>query len=235
MTRRGPSRRRGGCGCSLLVLLVLLVGLAVAAELGARWYLGDRVEREVSDRIGAPVSADFGTWPILPELALDRSVDSVHLTSPGNETVPRIDVTGRDVTLVDDVVHAATASGTATLNGPQLAAAAAAGDPGTASPAEGLSEVRSVHPDPVAGLLRADIGGIAEIGVSPGVTGGQLTLTPEQTALLGFPLPEGLFSGIAGTVDSTVAALPDGVGIDNALVVDDGLEVHLSGTDITLR
>jgi len=235
MNRRGSSRRRGGCGCSLLLLLLLLVGVAVAAEVGARWYLGDHVEQEVSQRIDAPVSAGFGMRPILPELALDRSVDSVRLTSPGNETVPRIDVTGRDVTLVDDVVHAATASGTATLNGPQLTAAAAAGNPGTGSPVAELSEVRSVHADPAAGLLRADIGGIAEIGVSPGVSGGQLTLTPEQTSLLGFDLPEGLFSGIAGTVDSTVSALPEGVGIDGARVVDDGLEVQLSGTDIALR
>src|SRR5699024_713892 len=87
MNRRGSSRRRGGCGCSLLLLLLLLVGVAVAAEVGARWYLGDHVEQEVSQRIDAPVSAGFGMRPILPELALDRSVDSVRLTSPGNETV----------------------------------------------------------------------------------------------------------------------------------------------------
>src|SRR5699024_2918494 len=189
MNRRGSSRRRGGCGCSLLLLLLLLVGVAVAAEVGARRYLGDRVEQEVSQRIDAPVSDGFGMRPILPELALDRSVDSVRLTSPGNETVPWIDVTGRDLTLVGDGDHAG-------------------------SPVADLSEVRSVHADPAAGLLRADIGGIAEIGVSPGVSGGQLTLTPEQTSLLGFDLPEGLFSGIAGTVDSTVSALPEGVGID---------------------
>lgn len=236
MNRRSPARRRrGGCGCSLVFLLLLLVGIVVAAEFGARWYLADRAEREASDRLGAPVSVEFGAAPILPGLITDRSVDDVHFTSPGTQTVPRIDVTGHDVTLVDGVVHAATAAGTATLSGPQLTAAAAAGNPGNDSPLAGLSEVRSVRPDAAAGLLHADIGGIAEIGVAPGVTNGQLTLTPQQSALLGFPLPDGLFSGIAGTVDSTIASLPDGVVIDGAQVVDDGLEVRLSGTDVALR
>lgn len=212
-----------------------MVGIVVAAEFGARWYLADQVEQKATDRLGAPASVEFGALPILPGLIIDRSVDHVRLTSPGNAIVPSIDVTGRQVTLVDGVVHAATAAGTATLDGNQLTAAAAQGNPGNNSPLAGLSEVRSVRPDAAAGLLHADIGGIAEVGVSPGVTNGQLTLTPQQTALLGFPLPDGLFSGISGTVDSAIASLPDGVVIDEAEVVDDGLEVRLGGTDIVLQ
>lgn len=229
------SRRRGGCGCSLLLLLVLLVGLAVAAEFGARWYLSDRAEREASAELGAPVSVGFGRTPILWDLASTRAIDTVRLTSPGAQSVPRIDVTGRSVRLVDGTILAATADGTATLSGAQLAAAAAEGNPAGDSPVAGLTEVRSVLPDPQAGLLRADIGGIAEIGVAPGVDDGQLTLTPQQTSLLGLPLPDGLFSGITGTVDSTVASLPDGVVITGARVVPDGLEVVLAGTQVALR
>ena len=71
--------------------------------------------------------------------------------------------------------------------------------------------------------------------MAPGVSGGRLTLTPEQTELIGIPLPDGLFSGITGTVDSTVASLPEGVSIHGARVVPDGLEVALIGTDVTLR
>lgn len=207
----------------------------MAAEFGARWYLADRAEREATARLGAPVSVGFGSKPILMDLATDRSVGTVHLTSPGNATVPRLDVTGHDVSLVDGAIRAATADGVATLSGEQLTAAAAQGNPAEGSPVAGLTEVRSVRPDVPAGLLRADIGGIAEIGVTPGVTDGQLTLTPEQTSLLGFPLPDGLFSGISGTVDSTVAALPEGVTITGTRVVDSGLEVDLSGRDVVLR
>lgn len=207
----------------------------MAAEFGARWYLADRAEREATARLGAPVSVGFGSKPILMDLATDRSVGTVHLTSPGNATVPRLDVTGHDVSLVDGAIRAATADGVATLSGEQLTAAAAQGNPAEGSPVAGLAEVRSVRPDVPAGLLRADIGGIAEIGVTPGVTDGQLTLTPEQTSLLGFPLPDGLFSGISGTVDSTVAALPEGVTITGTRVVDSGLEVDLSGRDVVLR
>lgn len=236
MNRRAPvRRRRSGCGCSLIVLFLLLVGIVVAAEFGARWYLADQVEQKAADRLGAPVSVEFGALPILPGLITERSVDQVRLTSPGNATVPRIDVTGRQVTLVDGAVHAATAAGTATLSGNQLTAAAAQGNPGNDTPLAGLSEVRSVRPDAATGLLHADIGGIAEIGVSPGVTDGQLTLTPQQSALLGFPLPDGLFSGISGTVDSAIASLPDGVVIDGTEVVNDGLEVRLGGTDVVLQ
>lgn len=211
------------------------MGLVVAAEFGARWYLSDRAEREASAELGAPVSVGFGRTPILWDLATTRAVDTVRLTSPGAQTVPRIDVTGSSVRLVDGAILAATANGTATLTGAQLAAAAAEGNPAADSPVAGLTEVRSVRPDAQAGLLVADIGGIAEVGVAPGVSDGQLTLTPQQTALLGFPLPDGLFSGITGTVDSTVASLPDGVVITGARVVPDGLEVALAGREVTLR
>ena len=67
------------------------------------------------------------------------------------------------------------------------------------------------------------------------MTDGQLTLTPQQTSLLGFDLPNGLFSGITGTVDSTVASLPDGVVIEGARVVPEGLEVALGGQDVVLQ
>ena len=157
------------------------------------------------------------------------------LAEPGNATVPHLNVTGHGVRLVDGGIRAATAEGVATLTAEQLAAAAAEGNPATGSPVAGLAEVRSVRPDAPAGLLRADIGGIAEIGVTPGVTNGQLTLTPQQTSLLGFPLPDGLFSGITATVDSTVESLPDGVLITDARVVDDGLDVDLVGRDVVLR
>lgn len=216
-------------------MLLLLVGLILAAEFGARWYLSDRAEREASAQLGAPVSVGFGNEPILLDLLTERAVGTVHLTSPGDATVPRLDVTGHGVRMVDGGIRAATADGVATLTGEQLAAAAAQGNPAGDSPVAGLAEVRSVRPDVPAGLLRADIGGIAEIGVTPGVTDGQLTLTPQQTSLLGFPLPDGLFSGITGTVDSTVASLPDGVTITGARVVDAGLDVDLSGRDVVLR
>lgn len=230
--RAGRSGCGAGCGISLLVLLLLLAGLVAAAEFGARWYLGDRIEREASDRLAAPVSAEFGPTPVLWTLAVDRSVDTVHVTSPGNATLARLDVTARGARLVDGAVRADSAAGTATVSEPQLVAAAAEGNPTTGSPVGGLTDVRSVRPDAAAGLLRADIGGFAEVGVVPGVTGGRLTLTPQETSVLGFPLPDGLFSGITAAVGTAVDALPEGVTIDGARVVDDGLEVHLGGRDV---
>lgn len=242
MRRRDPYDRRArrsgcgsGCGLSLVVVLLLVAGLAVAAEFGARWYLGDRIEREAADRLAAPVSAGFGPTPVLWTLATDRSVDTVHLTSPGNATLPRFDVTARGVRLIDGALRADTADGTATVSEPQLVAAAADGNPTTGSPVGGLTDVRSVRPDAAAGLLRADIGGLADVGLTPGVSGGRLTLTPQETSVFGFPLPDGLFSGITGTVATAVDALPEGVAIDGVRVVDDGLEVHLGGRDVRLR
>ena len=168
MDRRGRrDNRRGGCGCgcSLVLLLLLLAGLVVAAEFGARWYLSDRAEREASAELGAPVSVEFGTSPVLWDLATQQAVGTVRLTSPGDATVPRIDVTGYSVSQVDGGIRAESADGTATLSADQLAAAAAEGNPAEGSPIAGMTEVRSVRPDAPAGLLRADIGGIAEIGV----------------------------------------------------------------------
>ena len=233
--RRGGSGCGCGCGLAAFVVLLLLAALVVAAEFGGRWYLTDRIEREASARLGAPVSAELGPTPLLWTLATDRSVESVRLTSPGGGSLPRIDVTARSVRLVDGAIRADTADGTATVSEAQLAAAAADGNPTGDSPVAGLTEVRSVRPDPGAGLLRADIGGMAEIGVVPGVDGGRLTLTPQETSILGFPLPDGLFSGITGTVETAVDSLPDGMAIDGARVVGEGLEVHLSGADVSLR
>ena len=184
--------------------------------------------------LDAPVDVSFGRGLLLWEVLTTRTADQVHLTSPGSETVPQLDVTGHSVSLVDGAIHAVGVDGTAVLNEQQLVAAAQS-DPVQDSPVAGLTEVRSVRPDVASGLLRADIGGIAEIGVSPGVMDGQLTLRPEQTALLGFPLPDGLFAGITTVVDSTVARLPQGVVIEGARVVDEGLEVSLGGRDVVLE
>lgn len=235
--RRGATRRgrsRGGCGCSLLVV-VLLAGLLVVAEFGARWYLSDQAEREASAQLGAPVSVEFSGTPLLWDLLSRQHVSSVHLTSPGSATVPRIDVTGHSVTRVDGGIRADSADGTATLDPDQLTAAAARGNSTEDTPLEGLAEIRSVRPDPPSGLLLADVGGIAEIGVAPSVVDGQLALTPQHTSLLGFELPGGLFSGITATVDDTMAALPEGVTIEDARVVEGGLEVGLEGRDVVLR
>lgn len=234
--RTGRGNRGGGrgCGCSLILLVLLLVGLVAAAEFGTRWYLADRAEREVSVRIDAPADVSFGRGLLLWELISSRSAGEVHLTSPGSDTVPQLDVTAHSVTLVDGALHAETLDGTAVLDEQQLVAAAAQGGP-EGSPIAGLTEVRSVRPDAAAGLLRADLGGIAEIGVAPSVTDGRLTLRPEQTALLGFPLPDGLFSGITTVVDSAVADLPQGVVIEGTRVVTEGLEVSLGGRDVVLQ
>ena len=67
MGRRDPhdTRRRGcGCGTGLLGLVVLIVVLLAVGEFGARWYLGDRIENAASEKLGAPVSASFGTSPV---------------------------------------------------------------------------------------------------------------------------------------------------------------------------
>lgn len=214
--------------------MLLLAALVVAAEFGARWFLADRAEREISTQIDAPVTVSFGGGSLLWDLATTRSASTVHLTSPGSATVPSLDLTGQTVSLSGSTVHVGTVHGTAVLNEQQMVAAAAQGAQESSAPIAGLTEIRSVRPDPAAGLLRADLGGLAEIGVMPGVMDGQLTLRPEQTALLGFPLPDGLFSGITAKVSSTVASLPQGMVIEGARVVDEGLEVTLGGSDVTV-
>lgn len=229
------ARKRGGCGRSLLLLLLAVVAVGAAAEFGARWFLADRAEARASESLGAPVTVSFGGGLLLWDVVSTRSVGTVHVTSPGSDTVPQIDVTAHTVRLMDGGLTAATADGTATLDGDQLTAAAAAGNPTENSPLAGATEVRSVTPEPGNGLLSADIGGIVRVGVSPGVSNGALTLTPEQTTILGVSLPAGLFSGITATVDSAVASLPEGVSIEGARVTESGLEVSLGGRDVVIR
>lgn len=212
-------------------LVVLLLVLVAAGEFGARWYLGDRVEREASSRLGAPVDASFGRESVLWGVVTDRSVPTVHLTSPGAGDVPRLDVTGHHARLDDGAVTVDSAEGTAFVTDAQLTRAVEGQTIG-ANPVTGGVSIRSVHADPGAGVLRADIGGLAEVGAEPGVSGGRLTLSPQQAEILGFPLPDGLFGGITTTVDTALEKLPEGVSLDGAKVVPGGLEVHLTGTAV---
>ena len=119
---RGEQGGRRGCGCSLILLVVILVGLVAAAEVGLRWYLSDRAEKEVSAHLDAPVDISFGGGLLLWEVLTTRTAEKVHLTSPGSETVPQLDVTGRSVSLVDGAVHAAGGDGTAVRLEPLLGA-----------------------------------------------------------------------------------------------------------------
>ena len=226
--RRGP-----GCGARLFGLLLLLVLLAVGAEFGARWFLADRIENRASQRLEAPVDVTFGTSPVLPGLVTSRTLDSLHLSSPATAETPALEIDGAGARLDGDTVTLDSISGTATLTDAQLTEAATRGDRGSGAVAE-LTAIRSVRADVAEGVLRADVGGVAEIGATPGVSDGRLTFSPQQTEILGLPLPDGLFSGITTIVDGTMDDLPAGVTIDGARVVDGGLEVHLSGTGVTV-
>lgn len=63
-----------------MVVLLLIVGAAIAAELLAPRLVADRVEERVRERTDetAEVSADAGAFPFLPDLLLDGVMD--HLT-----------------------------------------------------------------------------------------------------------------------------------------------------------
>ena len=226
--RRGP-----GCATRLFGLLLLLALLAVGAEFGARWFLADRIETRASQQLGAPVDISFGATPILPGLLLDRTVDSLHLSSPATAETPALEIDGAGARIAGETVTLDSVSGTATLTDAQLTEAAARKD-GDSGALAGLTAIRSVRADAAEGVRRADVGGVAEIGATPGVSGGRLTFSPQQTEILGLPLPDGLFGGITTIVDGTVDDLPAGVTIDGARVVDGGLQVHLAGTGVTV-
>ncbi|MET1044444.1 MAG: DUF2993 domain-containing protein [Microbacteriaceae bacterium] len=78
-------RRRRGLGVGILIgVLVLLVGAVVVADVAARAYAEDRVERELASRLpegSGPVDVRIGGFSFLQQY-LAGSFDTVELSAP---------------------------------------------------------------------------------------------------------------------------------------------------------
>lgn len=228
-----------------VVVVVLLIVGAIGVELGMRKSIGDRLTEEVTSALGSPAQVDLGSAPIFMSL-FDKTLDSVHITTDGTPAegaagpAPAIDINAEGVREDGDVTHVDSLSGTAFVSDQTMTTAAQSESGGGESSGAGgilggLMQVQDVVSDPASGTLRVSISGLAEAEVTPRITGGNLELKPEGATVFGFELPSSLLGGTISMMDSALADLPEGVEITGVRVVDGGMTVDLSGTDVLLE
>lgn len=241
------SGRRAGLMVAIggVVVVVLLIVGAIGVELGMRKSIGDRLTEEVTAALGSPAQVDLGSAPVFMSL-FDKTLDSVHITTDGTTVegatgpAPAIDITAEGVREDGDVTHVDSLSGTAFVSDQTMTTAAQSESGGGQSGGAGgilggLMQVQDVVSDPASGTLRVSISGLAEAEVTPRITGGNLELKPEGATVFGFELPSSLLGGTISMMDSALADLPEGVEITGVRVVDGGMTVDLSGTDVLLE
>lgn len=239
---RGRGRRTGlKVGIGAAVVLILLVVGAIGVELGMRKSVGDRLNQEITAALGSPAQVDLGSSPVILSF-FDKTLDSVHITTDGTPAegtagpAPAIDITAEGVREDGDVTHVASLSGTAFVSDQTMATAAQSeSQSGGDSMLAGLIQVQDVVSDPAAGNLRVSISGLAEAVVTPRLNGSELVLEPEGASVFGFELPSSLLGGTISMMDSALAELPEGVEITGVRVVEGGMTVDLSGTDVVLE
>lgn len=241
-SRTGRGGRTGlKVGIGAAVVLILLVVGAIGVELGMRKSVSDRLNQEITSALGSPAQVDLGSSPVILSF-FDKTIDSVHITTDGTPAegatgpTPAIDITAEGLREDGNVTHVASLSGTAFVSDQTMTTAAQSeSQSGGDSMLAGLIQVQDVVSDPAAGNLRVSISGLAEAVVTPRLNGGELVLEPETASVFGFELPSSLLGGTISMMDSALAELPEGVEITGVRVVEGGMTVDLSGTDVVLE
>ena len=238
----GKSRgRRTGLmvGIGAVVVLVLLVVGAIGVELGMRKSISDRLNQEVTTALGSPAQVELGSGPVLLSF-FDKTLDSVRITTDGSPAegatgpAPAIDITAEGLREDGNLTYVDALSGTAFVSDQTMSTAAQSESAGD-SMLGGLIQVQDVVADPAAGNLRVSISGLAEAVVTPRLIDGNLELEPEGATVFGFELPSSLLGGTISMMDSALADMPEGVEITGVRVVDGGMTVDISGTDVVLE
>lgn len=234
----GRNRRRGGGVLVAVIVLLVLVGAAlVGGEFLARNQLEGRIAESASSELQFPTEAHVGGSALLA--LMTKTADSVRLTADGTATAPNADITpamdilGEDVRLDDTAATAATLSGTITLSADDMVAATNDAANGSGTFLDQFTQVESITPNPATNTLSVSIGGLANVELEPQVNNGQLEMTPQGAEVFGIQIPDNVLGGTISLVNETVERLPDGVEITAARVVDGGLELDISGENVS--
>lgn len=233
--RRGPIIALIG-GVTVLVLILGLVGL----EFGLRNSIKQQMTEEVATSLGSPAQVDLGARPVLLSY-FTGTLGSVHLTTDGSPAegatgpAPAIDVRAEGVSSEGETTHIESLTGTAFVSDEAMTQAALNDQGSGDSMLGGLIQVQNIVSDPASGTLKVSISGLAEAVVTPRLNGGNLEMDPQQASVFGFTLPPELLGGTVSMMDSTLAELPEGVTLTGVHVVDGGMTIDLSGTDVVLE
>ena len=225
---------------ALLVVLLLLGGLALAADRGAEAVAEDRVAQLVAERgglVGEP-EVEMGGFPFLPQ-AVGGRYDDVRIALTGADlgqpevTRAHVALRGVEVALADVLagsvqeIPVERVDGTATLPYGLLAAQVG---PGTTVTPDGdrLRVQRTVE--------------VAGVGVRLAATGtlsldgDTLVVDVDDASGAGVDVPEILVDRVSDTLDLRyrLPQLPFGLQVTGVAPADDGVRVEVEATDAVL-
>ncbi|MFI5781717.1 DUF2993 domain-containing protein [Nocardia sp. NPDC051570] len=206
-----------------LVVVLALVGTAVAAETYYRRQSSDCIAAQVDRDLGSKVSVHFGPKPLLLT-ALDHQVQYVELDSDDAKFGPavgmKVHVRLNDIKLIDS------GRGGATVD--NSSADATWSNDGIAKTLSGL--VSGVQSDPSSGTLDVKVlGGLADLRLRPQVVGDQIQVSTESAQLLGLGLPTDLVDGIVQLMTQSLQSYPLDLKPTAIKVTGNGIEVKLTG------
>ena len=220
-------------GC-LVTVVVVLAGLAVVGDRLAEEVVEDRLADEAETELGTRPEVEIAGFPFLTQLVTRRlgevQVNAATVAEGGVEVqnvrllFKGVDIESRTQARIE------TATGTGVVSFATLQQAAAQsgvklGRAGDRIRATGTVEVFGRDVD------------VSAVG-SLSVTDNTLVFAPKEFTAEG--VPEQVTDAIAGEVGSTwnirlrVGGLPAGVRLDGVRLVDEGVEVRLSGANLLL-
>ncbi|MCW4354302.1 hypothetical protein ONR57_13425 [Hoyosella sp. YIM 151337] len=225
----------------LVVGLLILAVVAVAAgEAGARYFVGREVTEPLAANWQTPVSSSFGTQLLLPALFDDRvgemSIESDTIQagslsgSSVTATLDNVDIKDRSNPVAQRVNVTVSVSNRTIFN-----AIEAQGGGGVQLPLGVVLTIDDVRARPDRGALEVVLGGgVASVFVTPLVVNGEVVTETDGGEVLGFAIPDEIFSAVRGGTQESVAALPNGLRAESVEVTENGVDVHLAGESLPL-
>lgn len=257
-------KRSGRWWKILLVVVIVLAVLAAVAEFGVRAYAKNTVVDEIrssAEERGTELTEDpsvsFGMSPLLLglmqgkipsfEADLPSSLDVTYEDSDQSRPVvtgqPAMTLNAKDMSTDSDNPTAGEITVDTTLPPDLLlseiqksqAEGSGGGEgEGLGGLLEGLIEVTGVQMNTANNTMDLEItGGLATLSMTPVVENGALNFEVQNLQILKVDLPESMVQSLTDSLQETVNDV-EGLQIQDATVTEDGLEVQLHGTDVSL-
>lgn len=257
-------KRSGRWWKILLVVVIVLAVLAAVAEFGVRAYAKNTVVDEIrssAEERGTELTEDpsvsFGMSPLLLglmqgkipsfEADLPSSLDVTYEDSDQSRPVvtgqPAMTLNAKDMSTDSDNPTAGEITVDTTLPPDLLlseiqksqAEGSGGGEgEGLGGLLEGLIEVTGVQMNTANNTMDLEItGGLATLSMTPVVENGALNFEVQNLQILKMDLPESMVQSLTDSLQETVNDV-EGLQIQDATVTEDGLEVQLHGTDVSL-
>lgn len=218
-------------------VVAVVVVLAIVAEIGLRWFIGNQVQSEY----GEDAAVSFGPTPVIAAVVTGK-VGHMDLTipetaeEPGARVVAQgLDVRDRTALRADDMEVTTDLSDDLLLSILQRGLAEQTGDGLLAD----LIQITDVTSNPAQGTLDIEFtSGAAELSLIPTTEGDQAVFNVAETRLFGFELPTEVSDAIAQALHDGLHGQLDGAGglaLTGLEVTDKGLRLHLTGSNVVLQ